>query len=125
MFEAIGTLHSYTKQYQLKKSAKQKVTTGEAFDWKDTRSSFVKAQEPRRTASKSFVELSLEQSKKDDDRTAATKKSGIKPVVSNVAFGGGIRAVIRSRNILIDNSFDTLMAEAKENFIFDGGNLNG
>ena len=78
MFEAIGTLHSYTKQYQLKKSAKQKVTTGEAFDWKDARSSFVKAQEPRRTASKSFVELSLEKSKKDDDRTAATKKSGIK-----------------------------------------------
>ena len=78
MFEAIGTLHSYTKQYQLKKSAKQKVTTGEAFDWKDARSSFVKAQEPRRTAPKSIVELSLEKSKKDDDRTAATKKSGIK-----------------------------------------------
>lgn len=78
MFEAIGTLHSYTKQYQLKKSAKQKVETGESFDWKDARSSFVKAQEPRRTASKSFVELSLEKSKKDDDRTAATKKSGIK-----------------------------------------------
>ncbi len=78
MFEAIGTLHSYTKQYQLKKSAKQKVTTGEAFDWKDARSSFVKAQEPRRTAPKSFVELSLEKSKKEDDRTAATKKSGIK-----------------------------------------------
>ena len=78
MFEAIGTLHSYTKQYQLKKSAKQKVTTGEAFDWKDSRSSFVKAQDPRRTAPKSFVELSLEKSKKEDDRTAATKKSGIK-----------------------------------------------
>ena len=78
MFEAIGTLHSYTKQYQLKKSAKQKVTTGQSFDWKDARSSFVKAQEPRRTASKSFVELSLEKSKKEDDRTAATKKSGIK-----------------------------------------------
>ena len=78
MFEAIGTLHSYTKQYQLKKSAKQKVTTGQSFDWNDARSSFVKAQEPRRTASKSFVELSLEKSKKDDDRTAATKKSGIK-----------------------------------------------
>lgn len=78
MFEAIGTLHSYTKQYQLKKSAKQKVKTGQSFDWKDARSSFVKAQEPRRTAPKSFVELSLEKSKKDDDRTAATKKSGIK-----------------------------------------------
>ena len=50
---------------------------------------------------------------------------GVQPVISNVAFGGGIRAVIRSRNILIDNSFATLMAEAKENFTFDGGNLNG
>lgn len=49
----------------------------------------------------------------------------VQPVISNVAFGGGIRAVIRSRNILIDNSFATLMAEAKENFTFDGGNLNG
>ncbi|MBP5200241.1 MAG: hypothetical protein J6Z82_06290 [Schwartzia sp.] len=78
MFEAIGTLHSFTQQYQLKKSAKQKVETGESFDWKDARSSFVKAQEPRRTASKSFVELSLEKSKKDEDRTAETKKSGIK-----------------------------------------------
>ena len=78
MFETIGTLHSYVQQFQLKKSAKQKVTTGQSFDWKDARSSFVKAQEPRRTASKSFVELSLEKSKKEDDRTAATKKSGIK-----------------------------------------------
>lgn len=50
---------------------------------------------------------------------------GVQPVISNVAFGGGIRAVIRSKNILIDNSFATLMAEAKENFTFDGGNLNG
>ncbi len=50
---------------------------------------------------------------------------GITPVVSREAFGGGIRAVIRARNILIDNSFDTLTAEAKENLRFDGGNLNG
>ena len=50
---------------------------------------------------------------------------GVQPVISNVAFGGGIRAVIRSRNILIDNSFATLMVEARENFTFDGGNLNG
>ena len=78
MFEAIGTMRTYLQQYQLKKSAKQKVTTGQSFDWKDARSSFVKAQEPRRTAPKSFVELSLEKSKKDEDRTAATKKSGIK-----------------------------------------------
>ena len=78
MFEAIGTMRTYLQQYQLKKSAKQKVRTGQSFDWKDAKSSFVKAQEPRRTAPKSFVELSLEKSKKDDDRTTATKKSGIK-----------------------------------------------
>ncbi len=78
MFEAIGTMRTYLQQYQLKKSAKQKVRTGQSFDWKNAKSSFVKAQEPRRTAPKSFVELSLEKSKKDEDRTAATKKSGIK-----------------------------------------------
>ena len=36
---------------------------------------------------------------------------GVQPVISNVAFGGGIRAVIRSRNILIDNSFALRLTE--------------
>lgn len=49
----------------------------------------------------------------------------VKPIVSDEAFGGGIRAVIRSKRILIDNSFDTLIEEEKEHFRFDGGNLNG
>lgn len=49
----------------------------------------------------------------------------ILPVISRESFGGGIRAVIRSRKILIDNSFDTLLAEEKDRYRFDGGNLNG
>ena len=43
---------------------------------------------------------------------------GFAPVVSREAFMG---AVIRSKNILIDNSFATLLREAKEEFVFAGG----
>ena len=41
--------------------------------------------------------------------------------LSKESFGGGIRAVIRSKNILIDDSFLTLVRDAKEEFTFDGG----
>ncbi len=47
--------------------------------------------------------------------------SALPPVVSREAFMGGMRAVIRSKNILIDNSFATLLREAKEEFVFAGG----
>ena len=40
--------------------------------------------------------------------------------VSKEAFDGGIRAVIRSKNILIDDSFLNLVSDAKEKFTFDG-----
>lgn len=48
-------------------------------------------------------------------------------LISDYSFSGGTRAVIPSRHILIDNSFQTKLAEAKENFHFDlslttGGN---
>ncbi len=77
MFETIGTLHSYVQQFQLKKSAKQKVKTGESFDWKDSRSSFVKAKEgPRET--KSVFEMYAGKTEKNDDKTKAARKSGIK-----------------------------------------------
>ena len=46
--------------------------------------------------------------------------------ISDYSFGGGIRAVIPTRHILIDNSFDTKMAEAKRSFRFKtGGAANG
>lgn len=39
--------------------------------------------------------------------------------VSSYSFLGGIRAVIPDRHILIDNSFQTKLAEAREDFHFD------
>lgn len=48
-------------------------------------------------------------------------KTGVKTTISKEIFFGGMRAVISSKNILIDESFVTLMNEAKDNFTFDGG----
>ena len=49
--------------------------------------------------------------------------------ISQYSFTGGTRAVIPSKNILIDNSFQTKLEEAKRDFRFDldftGGNTNG
>lgn len=50
--------------------------------------------------------------------------------ISEYSFSGGCRAVIPARHILIDNSFQTKLAEAKENFHFDlgltkGGTIHG
>ena len=45
--------------------------------------------------------------------------------VSEYSFQGGTRAVIPSRHILIDNSFQTKLAEAKRDFRFDGKFLMG
>ena len=39
--------------------------------------------------------------------------------ISEYSFLGGTRAVIPSKNILIDNSFQTKLAEARENFRFE------
>ncbi len=41
--------------------------------------------------------------------------------VSSSPFMGGMRAVIPGRNILIDNSFETKLTEAKESFRLKGG----
>ena len=41
--------------------------------------------------------------------------------LSKESFGGGMRAVIRSKNILIDDSFLSLTSEEKEKFTFEGG----
>ncbi len=44
--------------------------------------------------------------------------TGVELTVSNIDFIGGIRAVIHSKHILIDNSFATKLAEEKNNFQF-------
>lgn len=50
--------------------------------------------------------------------------------ISEYSFSGGSRAVIPSKNILIDNSFETKLAEARSNFRFElnteaGGTIHG
>ena len=49
--------------------------------------------------------------------------------VSEYSFSGGSRAVIPSKNILIDHSFESKLAEAKAEFQFDlritGGEIHG
>ena len=44
--------------------------------------------------------------------------------VSDYSFGGGMRAVILSNNILIDLSFESKLAEARDKFRFDGGEFH-
>lgn len=43
-------------------------------------------------------------------------KSHTSLTISKYSFGGGTRVVIPSKNILIDNSFESKLSEAKENF---------
>lgn len=50
--------------------------------------------------------------------------TGIHLTISAEDFIGGIRAVIRSRNILIDNSFKTQLRNEYDKFIFLGGDGN-
>jgi vacuolar-type H+-ATPase subunit E/Vma4 len=60
-----------------------------------------------------------------DKQEALQQETGVTLQISQYGFGGGIRAVIPSRHILIDHSFDSKITELKENFHFHGGNVNG
>lgn len=63
-----------------------------------------------------YINPSDEQKKSDlQDAT------GVLLTVSAEDFLGGIRAVIRERNILIDHSFKTALAEEYDKFMFQGG----
>lgn len=66
----------------------------------------------------------------DKVRRLALHHGNVEIKISEYSFTGGCRAVIPSRNILIDNSFQTKLSEAKENFHFDlsltkGGSTHG
>ena len=50
--------------------------------------------------------------------------TGVHLTISAEDFIGGVRAVIRSRNILIDNSFRTQLRNEYDRFIFLGGDGN-
>ena len=56
--------------------------------------------------------------KKRSDLEGATR---VHLTISAEDFRGGVRAVIRSRNILIDNSFSTQLKEQYDKFVFLGG----
>ncbi len=51
-----------------------------------------------------------------DKKEELEKQTGAQLTVSTLDFGGGIRAVIRSRNILIDESFVTKL-EQEETYL--------
>lgn len=46
------------------------------------------------------------------------KRTNITPQISTMDFLGGIRAVIRSKNILIDDSYKSYLLERKNEFVF-------
>ena len=49
--------------------------------------------------------------------------SGVKVEIDKESFLGGLRAVIPSRNILIDNSFASMLQEERDSFIFEEGHV--
>lgn len=57
----------------------------------------------------------------EDKRSALEDASRTKLTVSAEDFIGGMRAVIRSRNVLIDNSFRTQLRNEYDKFLFLGG----
>ena len=53
------------------------------------------------------------------------RRTGTRLTVSAEDFMGGMRAVIRGRNVLIDHSFKTSLANEYDQFIFPGGDEVG
>ena len=60
----------------------------------------------------------------EQKRSDLADATGVHLTVSAEDFIGGVRAVIRSRNILIDNSFKTQLRNEYDKFIFLGGDGN-
>mgnify|MGYP001851405162 FL=1 len=57
----------------------------------------------------------------EEYRQELEEKLSVSLIRSEIPFTGGMRAVIPEKNILIDNSFDSLISEEQETFIFHGG----
>lgn len=53
------------------------------------------------------------------------EKGGHELEIAEEDFGGGLKAVVPTKNILIDNSFSSLLEGEKEAFTFDGRILHG
>ena len=57
----------------------------------------------------------------ESKQSALEDAAGVSLTVSTEDFIGGMRAVIRSRNVLIDNSFRTQLRNEYDKFLFLGG----
>ena len=67
------------------------------------------------------IYINLSDESKRSDLSDAT---GVHLTISAEDFIGGVRAVIRSRNILMDNSFKTQLRNEYDKFLFLGGDGN-
>lgn len=56
-----------------------------------------------------------------DKKTYLQDKTDVSLTISEYSFLGGTRAIISQRNILIDNSFESRLSQAKADYTFDGG----
>lgn len=81
-------------------------------------------QEAKKFAGKEFVTIYIDPA--DESKLSSLSFHNSTEVrVSEYSFAGGTRAVIPSRHILIDNSFETKLNEAKRDFRFDLKDLQG
>lgn len=76
------------------------------------------------------ITIYLDPADEDKVRMLALHHGKAQVKISEYSFSGGCRAVIPSRNILIDNSFQSKLEEGRENFHFnlsltEGGHENG
>ena len=70
-------------------------------------------------------EIQIYLSKIDENlKESIEAETGISIQLSEEPFMGGMRAVIPAKNILIDQTFLTMIESEKEEFNFDGGLLN-
>ncbi len=77
----------------------------------------IKIEQAKCFAKDSEAEIYL--SRQDADlRQALEQKTGCRLLVSEEDFGGGIRAVIRRRNVMMDESFETRLRQEKDAYTF-------
>jgi vacuolar-type H+-ATPase subunit E/Vma4 len=80
--------------------------------------------EAKKLAGKEFITIYIDPADEEKIRSLSLPESAdIR--VSEYSFMGGTRAVIPSKHILIDNSFQTKLAEAKRDFRFNIKDLMG
>ncbi|WP_124067266.1 V-type ATP synthase subunit E [Clostridium sp. E02] len=80
--------------------------------------------EAKELAGKEFITIYIDPA--DEEKISNLSLPGSADIrVSEYPFMGGTRAVIPSRHILIDNSFQSKLEEAKHDFRFDSKDLTG